>query len=117
MKKGTKRPPNGSQGCGTDAGYQRHVAATEDPCEACRDAHRELQRQPEVVQARRDYDKARVHTNTRMRELHSEEWQEIFDAERSKIVFDREWEAALGLYTEWVETNEAVAEYFDTEET
>lgn len=117
MKKGTKRLPNGSQGCGTDAAYQRHMAAGEKPCGPCSKAHYDVQHQPEAIQARRDYDKARVHTHTRMRELHPEEWQEIFEAERSRIVADREWEEAIGLYTEWVDTNEAVAEYFDTEET
>src|SRR6185503_14007485 len=106
MKRGTKRLPLGSQGCGTDAGYQRHRAAGEEPCKPCSQAHYDVQHQPEVIQNRRDYDKAR------MRELHPQEWQEIFEEERSKVVFDREWEAALETYTEWVDTNEAVTEYF-----
>lgn len=105
MKRGNKHTlPRGSQGCGTDAAYQRHIGAREKPCPPCSEAHAALQRQPEVVQARRDYDKAKAHTQTRMRELHPEEWQAIFEEERKKIIFDRQWAEAVTKYLDTAET-------------
>lgn len=99
MKRGNKHTlPRGSQGCGTDAAYQRHIGAGEKPCPPCSEAHAAVQRQPEALQARRDYDKARVYTNTRMRDLYPEQWQEIFDEERKKIIFDRQWAEAVSEY-------------------
>ncbi|MFI1195499.1 hypothetical protein ACH4T9_19890 [Micromonospora sp. NPDC020750] len=39
-----RRPPTDTGRCGEDAGYKRHHAAGEDPCEPCQVAHRQALR-------------------------------------------------------------------------
>lgn len=74
--------PRGSQGCGTDAAYRRHIVAKERPCQACSEAHAALQQEPHYKQMRKDYDAVRVRTRTRFRWMHPHEWTEIFEEER-----------------------------------
>jgi hypothetical protein len=69
---------------GTNAGYDRHRAAGDKPCDACREAHNAYIRQwratrqsPEAGKARNRYEAARSRALTRLSRAHREEYEAL----------------------------------------